>query len=166
MENIILALDVASRKTGYAIYKSGQLIKSGTWLFNFDKKFWELYSRLKRAIDKYHVTQIVAEDIFKSPNPKMVSAFQVLAECRGVMECAAQLYDLPVRFINPLIVKSVMGIRKEIKGKEIKKRMIIEVEALAYQLESPNADDEADAIGVLMTYLKEKGLPITHPKPQ
>jgi Holliday junction resolvasome RuvABC endonuclease subunit len=166
MENVILALDVASRKTGYAIYRSGQPIKSGTWVFSFDKRFWELYSRLKRAIEKYHVTQIVAEDIFKSKDPKKASAFQVLAGCRGVMECAAQLYDLPVRFINPLIVKSVMGIRREIKGKEIKKRMIIEVEALGYQLEKPDADDEADAIGVLLTYLKEKGLQITHPKSQ
>lgn len=27
----ILALDTASRKTGYAIYKGGKLIESGVW---------------------------------------------------------------------------------------------------------------------------------------
>lgn len=41
--------------------------------------------------------------------------------------------------------------------------MIEAVTKLGYQLEKPMADDEADAIGILLTYLYSKGLPVTHP---
>lgn len=45
-----------------------------------------------------------------------------------------------------------------------KQRMINRVTALGYNLETPTADDEADAIGIMLYYLDSHDLPITHPK--
>ena len=42
-------------------------------------------------------------------------------------------------------------------------RMINRVKKLGYELETDKSDDEADAIGIMITYLDDKSLPVTHP---
>ena len=160
-KNSIIALDTAT-KTGYAIYNNGKIIKSGTWKFSEKEREKELFLRLKRTIEKYSVAMIVAEDVFKGKK----SAYDVLCELRGIVRAVAQIYKLPeIEYIPPVRAQIFMWGRrcgKDYKRTE-KQKMIEAVTKLGYQLEKPMADDEADAIGILLTYLYSKGLPVTHP---
>ncbi len=84
---------------------------------------------------------------------------------QGVLECVTSLSEIGLTLLNPLLVKSRMiPSFKRYSRNEDKQRMIERIKALGYQLETEKADDEADAIGILITYLNEYNLPVTHPK--
>lgn len=161
----ILALDTATT-TGYAIYKNGKIIEHGIWKLNILDRYKQLYAQLTKTIRKYHVTTIVAEDIFKSKDQRLISAYQVLAELRGVIELVAQRNNLGLSFLNPLIVKSRMipSFSYKTKGTRAdqKKAMINAITRLGYVLNTTK-DDEADAIGILITYVEGMRYQLQHP---
>lgn len=160
-----LALDLASGKTGYAIYRNDKIIKSGTWVLKSQTRYADLYNNIVNTIDKYEISNLVIEDIFKD-NDKP-TAFQILAECRGIAECIAQLRRVPTSFIRPIAVKQhICGIRynKDTSHRQYKDMMIRRITKLGYKLEKQNADDEADAIGLLITYLDNHNYIVKHPK--
>lgn len=168
---VILALDTASKVTGWAVCKNDVLINSGAWKLKQGKEFADLLNKINAVIKKYNVTKIVAEDIFKDIDVKKQHAFEVLAECRGIVLCSSQLNNLPIAFISPIAVKThVLGIRykkmNQAEKQEARKRqklaMINHVQKLGYKLNS-STDDEADAIGVWVAYLESSGYVITHP---
>lgn len=164
----ILALDQASAKTGYAIYKNGQIVKSGTWKLKQDYRFADLSDRLDVAITKYDITQIVAEDIYKDADVRKDKAFMVLAECRGIVKMMSQYYNLPaVVFISPIRAKQyTWGMAPRHSGMERKEQkacMIRAVQRKGFTLKNDRADDEADAIGILLTYLSNHDYTITSP---
>lgn len=158
----IIAVDIAT-KTGWAIYNNGKIIKSGTWRFSIIGREKELYSKLKRTIEQYGVIQIVAEDVYKGQK----SAYSVLYRLRNVVKKVAATFQLPqIVYISPIKVQRYMWGRrygKDYNGTE-KQEMIGSVKRLGYQLENDKADDEADAIGILITYLHNNGIPVKHPK--
>ena len=160
----ILALDTASAKTGYAIYSNDKIIKSGTWSLKPKIRFADLYNKISNAITKYNITQMVVEDIFKDDSKK--NAYEVLAECRGVVECIAQLNELPVFFIRPMVIKRhICNIRyNPAKEYDYKQIMIDRITKLGYKLENQKANDEADAIGLLITYIDTHKYSLVHPK--
>jgi Holliday junction resolvasome RuvABC endonuclease subunit len=165
-KGVVLALDTSSSKTGYAIYDRGNIKKSGTWKLKRRICFAELYNVISKTIEKYNVTHIIAEDIFKDKNTQKQSGFQVLAECRGIVECVAQLHNLPVLFITPIRVKQYiwnMRTGQKLTTIQHKEAMIRAITRKGYTLEDDNADDEADAIGLLITYLETGGYHIEHP---
>jgi Holliday junction resolvasome RuvABC endonuclease subunit len=152
----VLALDTASRYTGYAIWRNGSIEKSGTWKLNRNECMFDLYDRITKTIEEYGITLIVAEDIFQDKDVRKYRAFGVLSECRGVVKCAAQEYRLTVEFISPIKVKQhIWGMwrGRNLTRDEQKDRMIRVITRRGYKLESDNADDEADAIGLLLTYM-------------
>lgn len=173
-EKRILALDTASRKTGYAIYIEGKIIESGTWILSTDKPLSDLEKRISGAISKHRITKILAEDIFKSDDPKKKSAYEVLGKCRGIVEYVSQKKDIPFTTLDPIRAKSQMWgyspykkIHQDLTRDQHKERMIRATEKLGYTLnENRNGkkdDDQADAIGLLIGYLRVFGLPIEHP---
>lgn len=164
-DNIILAIDGAT-KTGYAIYKNGRIIVSGTMKFRKSVREQTYGEWVQKMIVEYDVTQIVAEDIYREHSRMLDNAFYALAKLHGVLMYVNGINGLPdVSFLNPLKVKNYMipTIRKLHTREEDKQRMINRVAHLGYTLESEKADDEADAIGILLTYLNIHDLPINHP---
>ncbi len=164
-EKVILSLDCAT-KTGYAIWRNGAIVTSGTKRFSHSEtQRIKGYSEwLQSMLAEWQVTDIIAEDIYRETSKQRDSAFFVLSEIRAitVLESAAQ--HITPTFANPLQVKRYMingTTRNRITDKQ---RMINCVTALGYTLETPNADDEADAIGIMLYYLDAHNLPITHPK--
>lgn len=181
---IILALDTASYTTGYAIYKNGAIMsygsiklkgKGATDTERTQDRISQLYAKVRDLISKHEITQIVAEDIFRDSDPKKKSAVEVLAMCRGAVIAAnTEKQLLPIQYINPLRVKNYMwgytSSRKdhrEMSHEEHKARMCRAVERLGYILNTDrkgNKDnDTADAIGILITYLKGRNIPVKHP---
>lgn len=163
-DEIILALDVAGAKTGYAIYKSGAIIKSGTWQLNKLKKHLDLRRRVEATVNDYEIDFIMLEDIYF--DKRFPRTFVKLAELHGCVEYVAEKYDLETYYVSALDAKDRMigyEAAKRMCRKELKAAMIKAVTKLGYVLEKPNADDEADAIGLLITYLKAFKHPLTHP---
>lgn len=161
MQNI-LSLDTASRKTGYAIYNNGAIIAHGTWKLKQSTKFSDLYKFITSTIKKYNITHIIAEDVYQDSDIRKKVAYQVLCECRGIVELIGEQNAIPVKFIDAIRVKSHIwrynsynSYHKTLSRDEHKQRMIDCIQnRYGYQLESPKADDEADAIGLLITYLE------------
>lgn len=117
-EPTILALDTASRKTGYAIYKNGLIAAHGSFTLK-DKgesdnertqsRISALFAKVCNLITKHGITQIVAEDIFRDNDPRLQSAWRLLGMCRGAIISANTANALPpVQFINPQRVKNEM----------------------------------------------------------
>lgn len=183
----ILALDTASRKSGYAIYTDGTIITSGSFSLRekgetpterTQSREIALYDKVCDLISKHNVTQVVAEDIFKSDNPELHSAWEVLGTCRGVIISATHASELPpVQFITPVRAKHEMWgysssrqTHREMERDTQKALMCRAVERLGYTLNrdrNGNPDnDQADALGILITYLKLHNIPVTHPNAQ
>jgi Holliday junction resolvasome RuvABC endonuclease subunit len=175
----LLALDVASRVTGYAIFRDGTKIASDIWRL---KKIGDLHDfgglteKLTATVKKYGITEIVAEDIFRDKDKKLQDAFYILAQCQAITISVSQLNKLPISFISPLAVKAHMnclrGVYHKLTEKEKQERrakekaaMIKEVQRLGYILNS-GKDDEADAIGVGITHLELLGHWAHHPQSQ
>ncbi|MBD5415633.1 MAG: crossover junction endodeoxyribonuclease RuvC [Bacteroides sp.] len=172
----ILALDTASNKTGYAIYKDGAIIKSGVWRLNTLRKLSDLESRITATLAKYHITEIVAENIYKSQDTRLQSAFDVLSQCQGVLRCISERTDTPLTLIDPRRAKrAIWGYttsnprHKTMPRAEQKERMVRAIQRLGYTLEADRngnpSNDQADAIGIMLTHLRAKELPVCHPTP-
>lgn len=171
---IILSLDTASKITGYAIYKNDKIINSGVWKIDQSKPFSDLEGKIISVLRKYNITQIVAEDIYKSKDTRLQSAFDKLSKCHGVLNLISEKSGIPLTLIDPRKAKREMwgyttarpSYRTMPRGEQ-KAHMIRAVERLGYTLSinhnGKKSDDEADAIGILITYLNGKNIPIKHP---
>lgn len=164
-EKVVLSLDCAT-KTGYAIWRNGAIVKSGTKRFHHSecKRIKDYEKWLYNTLTEWGVTDVVAEDIYRTHDKQRDSAFIVLAEMRAITILKSGELGITPAFKNPLAVKKHMinGTTKD--RKKDKQYMINRVTALGYKLETPTADDEADAIGIMLFYLYEYDLPITHPQ--
>ena len=164
-ERVILSIDGATR-TGYAIYKGGAIIAHGTKQFTPSKRVEQYGDWLQQTIGEWQVTEIVTEDIYREHDHTKDRAFLSLALMQGALRVITYQNGITPTFLNPLLIKSHMipsfG-RKKCTREENKQRMINRVKGYGYQLEHDNTDDEADAIGILITYLDEYNIPVVHP---
>ena len=157
----ILALDTASRKTGYAIYKDGKILDSGVWVLKPNENFLDLYRHIRNAVKTYDINVILAEDVFKVENK--TNAYEVLCECRGIVQlCAQQLKLQETRFISPLRVKQMIWdynpkakkTHRNFTRTQQKNIMIRFIKNMGYMSQDNTSDDEADAIGLLIAFFK------------
>ena len=164
-EKVVLSLDCAT-KTGYAIWRNGAIVKSGTKRFHHSerKRIKDYEEWLYNTLTEWGVTDVVAEDIYRTHDKQRDSAFIVLAEMRAITILTSEELGITPAFVNPLAVKKCMINGTTRNRATDKQRMINRVTALVYILETPTADDEADAIGIMLYYLDEHDLPITHPQ--
>ena len=169
---VIFGLDLASVNAGWAIYKDGAITNHGVWRINQRSRFTDLESKLNAAIKKYHVSSIAAEGIFKSDDKRLQCAYEILAKCHGVLQLVGERNGIPITLIKPYQAKRQMwGYSPSRHGRltreQHKAAMIKAVTKYGYKLSTDRhgnySDDEADAIGILITYLKSEQLPITHP---
>lgn len=168
-EAVILALDVASRKTGYAIYRNGKITKSGTWKLKTLTPLKSLYAQINNTIEQYGANRIVVEDIYLDKHEDKVTrssegVFRRLAECRGIVELIGEFAKIPIMSIQPTRVKNKFMPFYTPKDRNDKKAKTIEIiQRLGYKLDNDKADDEADAIALLITFVEGFHYPITHP---
>lgn len=168
----ILALDAASKHTGYAIMIGNKVIKSGTWDLKPKTKYADLYSRIEQTIKQYDIDTIAVEDIFNQYDAKYYenlpkysrSTYQVLCMVRGVIAAVAEINDIPLSAYVPLHIKNKLwGYNGGYSRDKQKERMIKVVTDMGYQLEQPTADDEADAIAVLIYHCRTNNVELHHP---
>jgi Holliday junction resolvasome RuvABC endonuclease subunit len=166
-KGVILALDIAA-KTGYALYKDSLIFKTGTWNFNPNGKLGAsqrlaaFYKTLINTIQRYGVTEVIAENYYLDRTKP--TAGITLGEYHGVLRLIIGLHHLSLQLLDPMTIKTTMHVySKHNTRKELKQRMINAVtNCYGYTLEKPNADDEADAIGLMIAHLKINGYKVTH----
>jgi Holliday junction resolvasome RuvABC endonuclease subunit len=62
----ILALDQASRTSGYSVFCDGRLIDSGTFTFTSDdmaKRLMAIRKKVEELINEYCIEKLILEDI-------------------------------------------------------------------------------------------------------
>lgn len=152
MQNI-LALDQATRTTGYSIFQEDQLIASGTFTFeddDFALRLVKIRNKVISLIEQYNISKILLEDIQLQGQTNNVETYRKLAEVRGVLSELACEMKIPHEIIHSQTWKSVL----DIKGRDraTQKRNAQAYVAATYGKKV--SQDESDSICIGAAYIK------------
>ena len=120
----LLALDQASKVTGYAIFEDGQLIsydKISLTDSEVDTRLVQLRQRLQKIIKDNNIDEVVYEDIQQQGNVvNNVQTFKILAEVYGVVSELLQELHIPHSAVLASSWKSTLGIKGRIRTEQKK----------------------------------------------
>ena len=152
MQNI-LALDQASRTSGYAVFQEGNLIASGTFTYDddFSLRLVKIRNKVDSLIEQYNITKILLEDIQLQGQTNNVTTYKALAEVLGVLEELSRERKIPHELIHSSTWKSEL----DIKGRDraMQKRNAQAFVATVYNKKV--TQDESDAICIGTSYIKK-----------
>ena len=166
----IISIDQSTTTMGYAIYEDKKLIQYGHFCpkdsHNADKRIYEVNNFLQKMIDTVpDIEVILLEDIqlqnsingsrkhFSNQNNN-VATFKTLAKLLGVLSNTCLDNDIKYEVVSPSHWKSIMGIKSLYRRDQKKETM-----ELVDKLFGENAlEDEADAICIGASYIKEKAM--------
>lgn len=158
----ILALDQASRISGYSIFDSvtGKLITYGKITCTdqeINQRLMKIRQLVENLIDEYQIDQLVVEDIqLQEYNGRVqlenVVTYKVLAEVLGVVTELAAERQLPCEIVFSNTWKSACQIGGRTRPEQ--KRNAQNHIAEKYQLKV--SQDEADAICIGEYYISKK----------
>lgn len=152
MQNI-LALDQASRTSGFAIFQEDQLIASGAFTFdddNFPLRLVKIRNKVISLIEQYNINKILLEDIQLQGQTNNVETYRKLAEVRGVLSELACEMKIPHEIIHSQTWKSTLDIRG--RDRATQKRNAQAFVAATYGKKV--SQDESDAICIGAHYIK------------
>ena len=153
MQNI-LALDQASRTSGYAVFQEGNLVASGTFTYDdddFSLRLVKIRNKVDSLIEQYNINKILLEDIQLQGQTNNVTTYKTLAEVLGVLEELARERKIPHELIHSSTWKSEL----DIKGRDrtTQKRNAQAFVATVYNKKV--TQDESDAICIGTSYIKK-----------
>lgn len=150
----ILALDQASRTSGYAIFEDNQLIDSGTFTLVQDdvgERLVELRDTIIKFIDNNQIELVLFEDIQLQAGNAGVTTYKVLAEVFGVIQELLTERGIEYQIIHSQTWKSILNIKGRSRPEQKKN-------AQMYVLNTFNkkvSQDTADAICIGSSYIKQ-----------
>ena len=152
----VLALDLSTSETGWALFDDKKLLKSGIIkvsqsIDDSALRIIHVAEEVVKLVRAESVEELVSEDIFLSP--RMFSAFNILAQLKGAILFAWYKCKLrPPQHISAVSARSLIGItpnaKKEIVVKEFNKK---------YKRQYTN-HNEVDAIIQGIAYLKKSNI--------
>lgn len=151
--NNILALDQASRTSGWSVFQENELVASGTFTYaddDFSLRLVKIRTKVISLIEQYNINKILLEDIQLQGQTNNVTTYKALAEVLGVLEELARERNIPHELIHSQTWKSTL----DIKGRD---RATQKRNAQAYVAETYNkkvSQDESDAICIGSHYIK------------
>lgn len=120
----LLALDQASRVTGWAIFEDGKLEKYGKILLddpNIDTRLVQLRQNIWALIESENINEVVFEDIQQQNNvANNVQTFKILAEVYGVVSELLQELQIPHSTVLAASWKSTLGIKGRTRAEQKK----------------------------------------------
>ena len=156
-----LALDQASRVTGYAIYDDAKLVKYGTFTTSAEdevERFAMIKSWLLSMISSWHFDFIGIEGIqyqdTSEGNKMGVTVFQTLARLQGVVMLICHEAKIPFEICPTNTWRHVCGVKG--KTRTDRKRSMKLLVQQWYDIKV--SEDEADAIGIghyLVQYIQK-----------
>lgn len=151
---MILSLDNSTTTCGYAIWKKGKLINSGTISANKKDKpmvrMEQLFGEIQSLVDKYKITYIIFEDGFQRRN---VDVLKTLCRLQGVIIGLCIINDLGFYLFLPSEWRSKLWTSNA--KREEQKRLAVEYANKNFGLNLEFKDnDEAEAICLGSAFLK------------
>ena len=151
-----LALDQASRTSGWAVFEDGKLVTFGKFTADFTDVGDRLYfirEKVKALINDYDIDEVIFEDIQLQGNvANNVATFKALAEVFGVLYELFVELKLPRTAVLASVWKSTLGIKGKDRAAQ-KKAAQIWVEN-TYNVKP--TQDECDAICIGAHYFNNK----------
>lgn len=151
--NNILALDQASRTSGYAVFQEGRLIASGTFTFDdndFSQRLVKIRNKVISLIDQYDINKILLEDIQLQGQTNNVSTYKALAEVLGVLEELARERNISHELVHSQTWKSILEIRGRDRATQKRNAQLFVQEAFNIKV----SQDCADAICIGWSHIK------------
>ena len=120
----LLALDQASRVTGWAIFEDGKLKSYGKISLddpNTDIRLVQLRQSIQTLVADYNIDEVIFEDIQQQNNvANNVQTFKVLAEVYGVISELLQELQIPHSTVLAASWKSTLGIKGRTRAEQKK----------------------------------------------
>lgn len=120
----LLALDQASKVTGWAIFEDGELKSYGKISLddpNTDIRLVQLRQGIQTLVADYNIDEVVFEDIQQQNNvANNVQTFKVLAEVYGVVSELLQEIQIPHSTVLAASWKSTLGIKGRTRAEQKK----------------------------------------------
>ena len=160
MKDKLLALDISSKATGWAVFEDGKLVDYGvieiapknTWAFRLSVFAEELTSILK----SHEPTHVIIEDIYRGPN---AMTFKVLAFFHGVAYATINTTCLlEPELIGVLSARSTIGKAAEVTCKTKDQAFFIINSTLKLGLDFKTGNDIADACALAYGYMLREGI--------
>lgn len=125
----VLSLDMASQKTGYALYNDSQLIDYGLWdLSQTKEKDWRkritiMAQHISDFCDGQDIDMILAEDVVPSLNNSQT--VKVLSALQGMLISLGIAHKIEVKFVSVTTWKSKLNLQldKSSEGRAMTKRV-------------------------------------------
>lgn len=152
----ILALDQASRTSGWAVFVDGKLYKYGKFTAehtDVGDRLHYIRTKIIQIIEEYNIDEVVFEDIQLQGNvANNVQTFKALAEVFGVLYELFVDLKLPRTAVLSTVWKSTLGIKG--KDRSAQKKAAQDWVINTYNVKP--TQDECDAICIGAHYIKNK----------
>ena len=142
----LLALDQATRITGWAFFSDGKLLRFGAFetdLENEIKRDIEVKNWLINAIENWKIDLVALEGI-QYEEKHGVSTFATLARLQGILMCVLTELEIPYKICHNGVWRNYCGVKGKTRSDK-KKSMQLRVKEW-YDVSV--SDDCADAIGI------------------
>lgn len=157
MKEKVLALDLSTHRSGWAIEVNGKLeygaIESAS--SDVEKRIGIMREGILNLLERYDVDTVVIEEV--RPDGYNSRTGKVLTWLQGCIDVAIYEYNKKIKivFIGPSSWRSVLGIQGYRIKREQQKLLDIKWVNNHFNLSLSNAqDDEADALAILASYSK------------
>lgn len=110
----LLALDQASRTSGWAVFSDEQLIASGTFTVSDNDvgvRLFKIKLKVLELIDKYNIDEVIMEDIQMQGQINNVKTFKILAEVFGVLYETFEELNIPHYAVLAVQWRAKLGIK-------------------------------------------------------
>ena len=151
----LLALDQASKVTGWAIFEDGELKSYGKISLddpNTDTRLVQLRQDIQTLVADYNIDEVIFEDIQQQNNvANNVQTFKVLAEVYGVVSELLQELHIPHSTVLAASWKSTLSIKGRSRAEQKKNaQLYVEQNYSAHVIQ-----DIADAICIGTHHIKQ-----------
>lgn len=154
----ILALDQASKTSGYSVFKDGKLHTYGKFTFedaDLGERLCKIKNKILELINEYDIDELIFEDIQLQNNvTQNVQTFKILAEVYGLIDQMASELKIPHRSYLASSWKSQLGIKGKDRAEQ--KRNAQKYVMSTYGVKC--TQDEADAICIGDCAVKRESL--------
>lgn len=110
----LLAIDQASKTSGWAIYENGILEKHGSFTAkeaDVPTRLIEIKEKVKRLIEEEKITKVALEDIQMQNGGNNVVTFKTLAFVLGALLTLCKEMKIPCQLIGSSTWKSYCGVK-------------------------------------------------------
>ena len=151
----LLALDQASKITGWAVFEDGELKSYGKISLddpNIDYRLVQLRANIWDLIKDYDIDEVIFEDIQQQNNvANNVQTFKILAEVYGVISELLQEIQIPHSTVLATSWKSTLGIKGKARAEQKKNAQLYVEQNYGVHV----IQDIADAICIGTHHLKK-----------